>query len=152
MGRANPTPTTIPGRLLALHDTVVEAAPGITSGELRAFFYVADNEGTRQCDVRDHLDIPQATVSRALSNLQSEALNLVECTPKGRHHELRMSHKGRQLLAALAVLMGCCIIAPASDGILSQFEIKPSQEVGAHAHAPGYEVCLDPTVFSCDVS
>ena len=111
----------VPGRLARLHQAIVEAAPGITTAELRAYFYIADNEGVNQRQVCQHLEIPQATASRAISNINCDGHHLVECEEQGRQHAIRLSPKGRQLLATLAVLLGCYCVAPASDAILSQW-------------------------------
>lgn len=141
-------PSDAPERLLRLHNTIVETAPGITSPEYQAFLYVASNEGASQRELCQHLDLPQATASRALANLNGRGHGLIETLHKGRQCELSLAPKGRQLLARLTVLLGCVCIAPAADGILSQFEVEPAVMV----HAPGYDVCLDDTVFSCDMS
>ena len=139
---------TVPRRLLALQSTVVETAPGITSPELRAFLFVADNEGACQRDVRDFLDIPQATASRALSNLKSGNFDLIHCELKGRQHELSLSPKGRQLIARLACILGCFCAAPAANSILNHFEIGPPMSSYSHA----YDACRDEHRFGCDVS
>lgn len=139
---------TVPERLLGLHQAIVETAPGISSGEYQAFLFIAGNEGVSQRDVREHLDIPQATASRLLANLNGSGHALLECTPVGRHQELRLAPKGRQLLARLAVLLGCACMAPAASGILCQFEVEPTEL----SHAASYDACLDPAVFTCDVS
>lgn len=152
MGRAA-TPAdekTLPGRLLELHKEIMGSAPGISSPEYQAFLYVADNEGARQRDVCEHLDIPQATASRILTNLACTGYDLLHCTSKGRHHELKVSPKGRQLLARLAVMLGCAAIAPAGISILAQFEVEPAAT--RPTHTPTYDICRDPHVFSCDVS
>ena len=138
----------VPGRLAQMHRAIIDAAPGITTVELRAYYYIADNEGVNQRQVCQHLDMPQASVSRAIANINGDGHQLVECEEQGRQHAIRLSPKGRQLLATLAVLMGCYCVAPASDAILSQWEIEASPENYSHA----YDMCADPTVFSCNVS
>lgn len=139
---------TVPKRLLALQSTVVESAPGITSPELRAFLFVADNEGACQRDVRNFLDIPQATASRVVGNLKAGNFDLIHCEMKGRQHELRLSPKGRQLLARLACILGCFCATPAANSILNQFEVGPSLS----SFSPMYDPCRDEHRFGCDVS
>lgn len=139
---------TVPARLEQLHRAITDAAPGITSAEYRAFLFVADHEGVNQRQVCDHLDIPQPTASRAISSINGHGHGLIECEEKGRQHAIRLSAKGRRLLATLAVMLGCYCVAPASDAILSQWEAETSQNSYTHA----YDACTDDTVFSCDVS
>lgn len=138
----------VPGRLARLHRTIVEAAPGIKNVELQAFLYVADNEGVSQRDVCEHLGIPQPTVSRALRALKDQGHSLVDCNEIGRQHSLHLSPKGRQLIASLAVFLTCACVAPASDAILSQWERETTPQNYSH----GYNACMDPQAFSCDVS
>ncbi|MEH3064924.1 MAG: helix-turn-helix domain-containing protein [Methylobacterium radiotolerans] len=138
----------VPARLGRVHREIVSTAPGITSAELQAFFYVAENEGANQRQVCEHLELPQPSVSRALSRLNTSGHDLIECEEIGRQLAIRIAPKGKQLLARLAILLGCFCAAPASNSILSQYEIEASPDVYSHA----YEACSDPRVFACDVS
>ncbi len=139
-----------PQRLLALNAAINETAPGINLHEYRAFLFVAEHEGACQRDVRDFLDIPQATASRVLTNLNGRGHGLLHSEPKGREHKLRVSPKGHRLLTRLAVLLGCFCVAPAANSILSQFEIGSASAMSTFAS--GYDACGDRHRFSCDVS
>lgn len=72
----------------------------------------------------------------------------IKCEEIGRQLAIRVAPKGKQLLARLAVLLGCFCASPASNAILSQYEVEASPNEYSHA----YDACSDPRSFTCDVS
>jgi DNA-binding MarR family transcriptional regulator len=141
-------PFSVPQRLRLLNQEIVRTAPGILSAELQTFLFVADNEGVCQREVCEGLSLPQPTVSRYLKNLGHAGLQLIRCEGTGRERPLRLSHKGREFLGRMAIILGCLAGTAAAAPILCQFDIEP--EIATPY--PGYDVCRDPRTFQCDVS
>jgi DNA-binding MarR family transcriptional regulator len=135
---------TVPARLGKLYREIAQLTPA----ELQAFLFVADNEGASQRQVSESLAMPQPTASRAITGLKPAGHDLIQAAKTGRQRALSLSPKGKQLLARLAVLLGCFCAAPAASAILCQFEVEASPENYSHAYDP----CQDPRVFTCDVS
>lgn len=131
-------------RLRAISDALATAAPGISHDEYRAFLHVADHPGASQREVQDALGIPQSSASRHLANLNGSGFGLVDAEAcLGKRTNLRLSPKGRQLLAQLSLILGCFVAAHCS--LLDDIDCSTPS-------SPGYDRCADPAIFSCDLS
>lgn len=111
-------------RLSEIDRAITEAAPAISPEEYRAFLFIAENDGASVKDVTTALQVPQSTVSRAVSNLngsvpgQAKGFGLIsaETDPVSRRKlRLHVTDRGHVLLARIAIILGCMLGSPGDD-------------------------------------
>lgn len=138
-------------RLFDICKVIDEHAPGITSDEYKAFLYVAQNEGATVSDVKNTLEVPQSSASRMLQNLNGSGFGLIEADVREdcrRFRVMRISPKGRQMLARLAILLGC--FGGISTGTMTAFDLM--RDDPQQASATRYDPCQDGHTFFCNQS